>query len=120
VVNRVVPALIKDGRTPNPGIGIVAAPEAATSRYGIDGVVIVRVQRGSPAASAGLAGLDPMTGTIGDIIVGANGEPVHRLADLTRVLEQAGIGGRVDLAILRDGNARTVRVGVADVAQAAQ
>ncbi len=120
VVNRVVPALIKDGRTPNPGIGIVAAPEAATARYGIDGVVVVRVQRGSPAASAGLAGLDPMTGTIGDIIVGANGEPVHRLADLTRALEGAGIGAKVDLAILRDGNARTVRVAVADVPPASR
>ena len=120
VVNRVVPALIKDGRTPNPGIGIVAVPEAATARYGIDGVVVVRVQRGSPAASAGLAGLDPMTGTIGDIIVGANGEPVHRLADLIRALEGAGIGAKVDLAILRDGNARTVRVAVADVPPASR
>ena len=117
-VNRVVPALIRDGRTPNPGIGIVAAPEAAVARAGIDGVVVVRVTRGSPAASAGLAGLDPATGAVGDVIVGADGQPVHRLADLTRAIEAAGLGARVALAVVRGGSARTVRVGVADVAQA--
>ncbi|PIK71615.1 2-alkenal reductase, partial [Methylobacterium frigidaeris] len=37
VVNRVVPNLIRTGRTPTPGIGIVAASEDAAARLGIDG-----------------------------------------------------------------------------------
>ena len=38
-VNRVVPELIKNGRVPTPGIGIVAANEAVATRLGIEGVV---------------------------------------------------------------------------------
>ncbi|GJE00603.1 S1C family serine protease [Methylobacterium isbiliense] len=120
VVNRVVPDLIRTGRTPTPGIGIVAAQEEATAQLGIDGVVVVRVLRGSPAAAAGLRGLDPATGEIGDIIVGANGRPVHRLADLTAVIQAAGVGQTVELTILRDGRMRTLQVTTADVGQQRQ
>jgi 2-alkenal reductase len=56
VVNRVVPALIRDGRVPTPGIGIVAGSEALATRLGAEGVVIVRTVPGSPAARAGLQG----------------------------------------------------------------
>ena len=37
IVNRVVPELIKNGRVPTPGIGIVAASEAVSTRLGIEG-----------------------------------------------------------------------------------
>ncbi|KQP51887.1 trypsin-like peptidase domain-containing protein [Methylobacterium sp. Leaf108] len=118
VVNRVVPELIKNGRTRNPGIGIIAGQEATAARLGIDGVVIVRVIPGSPAAAAGLRGVDMQTGDIGDVIVGAGGKPVNRLADLTAALEAAGMDAPVDLVIERDGRTRRVRVTTADVAQA--
>lgn len=117
VVNRVVPELIRAGRVRNPGIGIIAGQEATAARLGIDGVVILRVIRGSPAAQAGLHGVDPQTGTIGDIIVSANGSEVHRLADLTAAIAQAGIGATVQLGILRDGQLLQVRVGTTDVAE---
>ena len=117
VVNRVVPDLIKNGRVRNPGIGIIAGQEATAARLGIDGVVVVRVLPGSPAAQAGLTGIDPRTGDIGDIIVGANGRPVHRLADLTAVVEEAGLDKPVNLLVERDGRVRAVRVTTADVAQ---
>ena len=117
VVNRVVPDLIKNGRVRNPGIGIIAGQEATAARLGIDGVVVVRVLPGSPAAQAGLTGVDPRTGDIGDVIVGANGRPVHRLADLTAVVEDAGLDKPVNLLVERDGRVRAVRVTTADVAQ---
>lgn len=117
VVNRVVPELIKAGRVRNPGIGIIAAQEATVARLGIDGVVVLRVVRGSPAAQAGLRGVDPESGTVGDIIVSANGVEVHRLADLTAAIAQAGIGATVELGILRDGRLQHVRVGTTDVAE---
>ena len=78
-----MPELIRTGRVPTPGIGIVAAPEAAATRIGSEGVVIVRVTPGSPADRAGLRGVDPNAGAIGDVIVEVNGKPVRRLADLT-------------------------------------
>lgn len=117
VVNRVVPELIRNGRTRNPGIGIIAGQEATAARLGIDGVVVLRVLRGSPAANAGLRGIDPQTGTIGDVIVGAGDQPVHRLADLTAAMEAAGVGATVDLTVERDGRTRRVRVTTTDVAQ---
>lgn len=117
VVNRVVPDLIRNGRVRNPGIGIIAGQEATAARLGIDGVVVVRVLPGSPAAQAGLTGVDPRTGDIGDVIVGANGRPVHRLADLTAVVEEAGLDKPVNLLVERDGRVRAVRVTTADVAQ---
>ncbi|WP_019905129.1 trypsin-like peptidase domain-containing protein [Methylobacterium sp. 77] len=120
VVNRVVPELIRNGRTRNPGIGIIAGQEATAARLGIDGVVVLRVLRGSPAAEAGLRGVDVQSGTIGDVIVGAGGEPVHRLADLTAAMETAGIGKTIDLSVERDGRIRKVRVTTADVAETRQ
>ncbi|MFL5197782.1 MAG: S1C family serine protease [Microvirga sp.] len=118
VVNRVVPELIRNGRVPNPGIGIIAAPESATARLGMDGVVVVRTLRGSPAATAGIRGIDQMTGEIGDIIVGVNGKPVRRLSDLTAELERAGVGKPVQLAVVRGGRTTTVSVTIADVGRA--
>ncbi|MCJ2049051.1 S1C family serine protease [Methylobacterium sp. J-070] len=117
VVNRVVPELIRVGRVRNPGIGIIAAQEAATARLGIDGVVIVRVLPGSPAAQAGLRGVAPQTGDIGDVIVEANGRAVHRLADLTAAIEETGLGAPVTLKVERDGRVRQVRLTTTDVAE---
>jgi 2-alkenal reductase len=117
VVNRIVPELIKVGRVRNPGIGIIAAQEAATARLGIDGVVIVRVLPGSPAAQAGLRGVNAQTGDLGDVIVEANGNPVHRLADLTAAIEEAGLGAAVTLKVERDGRIRQVRITTTDVAE---
>src|SRR3954469_6503395 len=118
VVNRVVPELIRNGRVPTPGVGIIAAPESATARLGMDGVGVVRALRGSPAATAGIRGIDQMTGEIGDIIVGGNGKPVRRLSDLTAELERAGVGKPVQLAVVRGGRTTTVSVTIADVGRA--
>src|SRR5215813_3658186 len=99
IVNRMVPQLISNGRVPTPGIGIVAASEAATTRLGVQGVAIVRTSPGSPAQRAGLAGIDRRSGTLGDVIVAANGKPVRRMADLTDQLEQVGIGQKIKLTV---------------------
>jgi len=114
-VNRVVPELIGQGYVPTPGIGIVAANEATATRAGVDGVVILRTAPGSPAERAGLRGMDQAAGRPGDVIVGANGKPVRRLADLIQELERIGVGKRVTLAIKRDGRDTTVDVDVIDV-----
>lgn len=116
IVNRVVPELIKSGRVPTPGIGIVSANEAATTRLGAEGVVIVRVAPNSPADRAGLQGVDLRAGTLGDVIVEAAGKPVLRLADLTDQLEKTKIGSTINLVVQRDGRRRNVSVGVVDIA----
>jgi 2-alkenal reductase len=117
VVNRIVPELIRSGRVPTPGIGIVAANESVATRLGAEGVVVVRTQPGTPAERAGLRGMDINSGSLGDIIVAINGQPVHRLADLTGQLEQTGVGKTVEITVKRDGSTRTVTLQVADVSR---
>src|SRR6516165_66457 len=114
-VNRVVPELIRRGSVPTPGIGIVAASEAAAARAGLQGVVIVRTSPGSSAARAGLRGMDPNTGKPGDVIVGLDGKPVRGLADLIQELERVGVGKRVTLTVQRDGREMPVEVEVMDI-----
>lgn len=118
VVNRIVPQLISKGRVPRPGIGIVAASEAVSTRLGMQGIVVVRTVPGSPADEAGLRGVDPRTGALGDVIVAVEGQPVRRLADLTTALEQAGVGNTVDITVLRSGERRTMEMQVEDIDQA--
>jgi 2-alkenal reductase len=115
-VNRVVPQLIRTGHVPTPGIGIVAANEAVATRLGVERVVIVRTVPGPPAAKAGLHGADASSGTLGDVIVGANDQTVRRMSDLTDELEQVGVGKAIKLTLLRSGQKISVDVPVTDIA----
>ncbi|WP_230530285.1 S1C family serine protease [Microvirga roseola] len=115
VVNRVVPELIRQGRVPTPGIGILIADEALTAQMGVTGLMIAATVPGSPAETAGLQGIEPEAGQVGDVIVAANGAPVRHLSDLTNQLEKVGIGGTIALTVVRDGRSRTVDVAVEDM-----
>jgi len=115
-VNRIVPALVRDGRAPIAGIGITSVSEAAAARVGVRGVIIGSVRPGGIAAEAGLRGVSP-DGRLGDVIVEAAGRPVTKLADLAIELERAGVGNRLMLTILRDGARRPVEVTVQDISR---
>ena len=114
-VNRIVPELIRDGRARLPGIGFVPLPEEVAHQYGIRGIVVQTVPPDSPAARAGLTGIDEF-GRLGDVIVAADGEPVATVADLAIVLERVGIGNRVRLTVVRDGRRRDLTTTVQDIA----
>lgn len=113
-VNRIAPALIRDGRAPLAGIGIAALSEEITARAGLQGVVIQSVVPGSAAAEAGLAGLDAR-GRLGDMIVAVNGSKVATLPELALALEEVGIGKKAQLTVIRDGQRRDIEVAVKDI-----
>jgi 2-alkenal reductase len=115
IVNRIVPELIKNGRVPTPGIGIVAAGEAVATRMGVEGVIVVRTAPGSPAERAGIRGVDFNSGALGDVIVQADGKPVHRLSDLTDQIEQVGAGKSVRITLKRGSETRDVNVDIVDI-----
>jgi 2-alkenal reductase len=116
VVNRVAAQLISTGHVPTPGIGIAAASEAAAAQIGVDGVIVLRVRPDSPAAKAGFKGVSP-NGDVGDVITEANGQPIHDIADLTGIFEEAGVGKTVKLTVTNGAHSRSVDVTLADVSQ---
>ncbi len=117
IVNRVAADLIRQGHVAIPGIGIAAATETAAARLGLEGVVIVKVQPGSPAAKAGLEGVAPESGKVEDVITAVDGQPVRDIAELAGVFEQIGVGKKVTLTVLRDDRSRSVEVTLADVSR---
>jgi 2-alkenal reductase len=117
VVNRVVPLLIRDGHVPTPGIGIVAVSEQDATRLGVEGIPILRTLPNSPAARAGLRGVDTRASTLGDVIVSVNDKPVRRLSDLTSELDEIGVGHDVKLGIVRNNRSETISVAVTDIGQ---
>ena len=61
--------------------------------------------------------MDPVSGTLGDVIVAVDGKPVRHLADLVAGLEAAGVGGQVELTVARGRRQRTVPVQVVDIGE---
>jgi 2-alkenal reductase len=114
-VRRIVPQLISNGRAPIPGIGIIAADEGLAARVGVDGVLVWQTQAGSPAARAGLRSTDANRGVLGDVIVQADGHAVHRLSDLTGVLDHAGVGAHVQLTVQRGDGRLQLSLPVEDI-----
>ena len=115
LVARVVPQIIKNGRAPRPGIGILAADERIAAQIGAGGVVVMGVGRGTPAEQAGIRPFDPRTRQIGDIIIAVGGKPTRTLADLAAALEDAGLGKEATLTVQRGDQQREVKVRVVDV-----
>jgi S1-C subfamily serine protease len=114
-VNRVVPQLIRHGRYIRPTIGI-EIDEGLNQRLQrllkIEGVVVLGVQPGSPAAAAGLRGskIERDQFTPGDIIVAVDGKPVASVGDLLGRLDDHRVGETVPLTLLRDGRKAEARV----------
>jgi 2-alkenal reductase len=115
VVNRIVPQLIEKGRVPTPGIGILAVPDNVAVRSNLTGVVVAEVTKGSPADKAGLKGIDQRRRQLGDIIVGINDKKVETFHDLAQALFELGVGARVTLKVMRDGETRDIKLTIGDI-----
>ena len=115
LINRIVPQLIRNGRVPTPGIGIIAADASVTSVPPVSGLIIAQIVPGSPAEQAGLVGVDTSDDTIGDVITEIDSKPVRDVSDLTEELVKVGVGGSVHLKVLRNGQTRDVDIKVADI-----
>jgi len=113
LVNRIVPQLIANGRAPQPGIGIQPADPEQVAQAGIQGVVIVKVNPGSPAAVAGLKPVGDKT--LGDVIVAVNGRPIEALPTFAAELDRVGVDNTAELTVIRDGKERRVKVKVVDL-----
>ena len=112
-VRRVVPQLIEHGRVMRPSLGVRLLPDPLTRQLGATGVMILAVEPDTPAAAAGLR---PTVRTpdgklsVGDAIVGFDGEEIATTDDLLDALERRRPGERVRLTIVRDGREREVEL----------
>ncbi|HMZ55495.1 MAG TPA: S1C family serine protease, partial [Nitrospira sp.] len=107
-VNRIVPELIKHGKLIRPGLGISLVPDAMARRWGVKGVIIGKVGRGSVAERVGLRGARETMGgrvELGDILVAVDGKPVETIEDLMDAMEKHKVGEQVTIEYVR-GNRR--------------
>ena len=111
-VNRIVPRLIRDGRFIRPALGVTSGPEHVAKALGApNGVLLVNVADGSPAAAAGLKPYSrDRNGRIvlGDVITAVDGQAVKDLDDMLSLLETRQIGEKVTLTVWRAGQTRKV------------
>ncbi len=113
---RVVPQLIRHGRYTRPALG-VEVDEGVNARLsrllGIEGVFVLDVAPGSPAAAAGLTPLRLTPDgrmAAGDIIIAVAGKPVDSVARLHARLDDFAVGDVVQIGLLRGGRRHTVTV----------
>jgi S1-C subfamily serine protease len=105
-VNRVVPQLIKHGRLVRPRLGLRVGNDGLARRLRLNGVVVLSVEPGGPAARAGVRGVQrtPRGGLIlGDILIALGARRLKTSEDLLLALEPHEPGAAVQLVFQRDG-----------------
>jgi serine protease Do len=98
---KIVSSLINDGRVRRAYIGIVGGsrplPPRVAKKIGRgEGIEVVEVVDGSPAARSGLRAED--------LIVGVDGEPMSDVGDLQQLMVAERIGEGIEVDIVRDGS----------------
>lgn len=94
------------------GVVIQEVNRDLAESFGLDrphGALVTRVLDGSPAEAAGLKE--------GDIIIRFNDTPIDFSSDLPHVVGRAGVGSDARLRIVREGEERTVKVEVGELAE---
>ena len=115
-VNRVVPELIAKGRYTRPQLGIEANDEisrAVLERLDLEGILILKVGKGSLADSIGLRGTQVDAEgevVLGDVLLSVGGTPVGGINDLLSRLYDYQSGDRTTLTIWRDGATHRIEV----------
>jgi len=87
-------------------VDVQEAARAALGREQHTGLLIVGVEAGSPAAEGGLM--------VGDILVAMDGEPVREPDDLMARLAGGLVGRKVNVQVLRGGQAQTIPVTIGE------
>jgi S1-C subfamily serine protease len=99
-VERIVPALLKDGHIARAWLGValqpVAVPDALHEEAGqSSGLMVMSIADGGPAAKAGVLA--------GDIVLTVNGTPTRKFHRVATHFASYSIGRKADLRVIRGG-----------------
>ena len=111
IIGRMVPELLKYGKVTKPGLGVGLASPAITQRLNIDGVLLLTVDEGGPAAKAGLRPTRRDNSghiVLGDVLVRLDDRRLNDVDDLYRALDNKKVGDKVKIEYLRDNKVETV------------
>jgi serine protease Do len=103
-VKSVINELVRTGKVAHAWLGVDMAIRPQDQR-----VVIAVVRPGTPAVKAGLRA--------GDVIESANGTPIRRSEDLTRLMRTLRAGDRLRLTVVREGKTITIAARLAESPQ---
>ena len=111
---RIIPQLIQNGTVSRPKMGasLPSVEDLAQRGYKMpvdQGLLVYQVVPGGSADRAGLHGLTS-DGTLGDILISAEGQKLSDMDDLYRLLDKKQIGETVNFEIFRGGKTMTVPV----------
>jgi S1-C subfamily serine protease len=104
---RIIAALISEGRVRRAYLGIAGGPaplppRARAAAAAERGVEVVEIVDGSPAKEAGLR--------VGDVIFELDGDPIESATDLQRLMVAERIGATAKARVVRDGSVLELRV----------
>ncbi len=111
---RIIPQLLQFGevRRPKLGASLPSVDDLRQRGYRVpveSGLLVLQVQPGGSAERAGLRSVGA-DGTIGDILVSAEGQKLGDLDDLYRLLDKKQIGDTVNFEVYRAGRTVTVPI----------
>jgi len=117
IAKRIVPELVRSGQIRRPKLGIGSRDvELLKNQVELpvsEGIVILQVLPGGPAANAGLRGITQTENgdfEIGDIILGIDSQKITNTDDLYRILDKHAIGDLVQVQVIRNGRRTSVPV----------
>jgi len=121
-VVRIVSQIMKYGKAKHPYLGVFLAPDHVTQKLssqlkrqgqkGLEGVLVLNVEPGSPADQAGLRpSYQTQRGVqLGDEILAINGKKVSAAEDLMAAVEEKDIGAFVEVTIQRHSSSSSPQV----------
>ena len=112
-VKDVIPQLIAYGKVLHPIIGVELASDRWIRRYGIEGVPIVHVYPGLPAAEAGMEGARQVGRReiqLGDVITRIEGREIRSTDDYLNELEKYEPGDTVTIETRRREDTRSFKL----------
>ena len=112
MLNVMVPRAISEGAAPWPELGLVLAPDLASEKLGIAGVLVILVEEDGPAANAGLEhmlyrGTEPAKY---DYIVAIDGEDIVSRSDVERIVSRKSVGDTIRVRYIRLGHEFTTDI----------